>query len=324
MAHGIMEHDKGYVGSDKVGVVASTWHGLPQYICLDTFVPLDKALIVADYEIRKEQLFRAGNIPVDAFALVRGDTNATLVPSVGNRFTVVDNKFMVNFISEHLLGVYPDLKIESVGTLWNGATFFLNLKVQEFTVKGDKSPTITNLMYANPLGKGAYVSCAHNTRIVCQNTERIAEAQGIANQSLKKFRHTRTAADRINGHMLDLAELKLHLKKHEAILDHLASQEMDTTEVDAFLDKLFPEGDKDGKAKTIAENSRAAFMEIFDGAQKATFDNPFTKYAFYNAYTDMIDHASRSRNADVASIAYDGIMGIRADKKQRVLQLLTA
>jgi hypothetical protein len=186
MSAGIMEFDVG-----KVSGVQSTWHKLPQYTCFpDRPITVAESVEVATYPIEKQQLYRGNGIPVDAWSLVRTDKDVTLVPAVGERFTIVQNHHMVNFISEHLLAVYPDLAIQSVGTLWNGATFFLNLSINEFQVKGDKSPTVTNLMYCNPLGKGSYVACAHSTRVVCANTARIAEAQGLANQSLKKFRHT--------------------------------------------------------------------------------------------------------------------------------------
>ena len=318
MAHGIMEFDAG-----KVSGVKSTWHKLPQYECIpDRPVTVAEAVKIATYPIEKQQLFRGDNVPVDAWALVRTDKNVTLVPAVGERFTVVQNHHMVNYISEHLLAVYPDLTIQSVGTLWNGGTFFLNLAINEFTVKGDKSPTITNLMYSNPLGKGSYTACAHTTRIVCGNTARISEAQGLANQSLKKFRHTASATTKINDHLIDLAELKLELKRHEDKLNYLADEEMDVQAVEAFLTRLFPEPKEDGRAKTIAINSKNGIREIFEGVQRQTLSKPFTKYGMFQAYTDWCDHEKTSRNADLAAIMYDGIMGIRADKKDSVLDML--
>jgi phage/plasmid-like protein (TIGR03299 family) len=247
-----------------------------------------------------------------------------LVPAVGDRFTIVQNHHMVNYISEHLLALYPDLSIQSVGTLWNGATFFLNLSINEFQVKGDTSPTVTNLMYCNPLGKGSYVACAHSTRVVCANTARIAEAQGLANQSLKKFRHTASATGRINDHLIDIAELKLELKRHEILLNELAETEVNTAEVDAFLSKLFPEPKDEGRGKTIAKNSKAQVLNIFEGVQRETLSKPNSRYGLLQAFYDWCDHEKSSRNADEASILYDGVMGIRADKKQSVLDSLIA
>jgi len=321
MSAGIMQDDRGIVSGVK-----SVWHLLPQYKCiLERPVTTKEAVGIATYPIEKQQLCRPNGQLVDAWSIVRTDTDSTLVPAVGERFTIVQNHHMVNFISEHLLAVYPELTIQSVGTLWNGGTFFLNIAINEFQVKGDKSPTITNLMYCNPLGKGSYTACAHTTRIVCANTNRVAETQGLANQSLKKFRHTSSATVKINDHLIDMAELKLELKRHELCLTSLAEAEMTVGQVDAFLSTLFPMPKEDGRGKTIAVNAKAAILNIFEGVQTQTLSKPFTKYGLFQAYTDWADHEKTSRNSDVASVMYDGIMGIRADKKQSVLEsLITA
>jgi phage/plasmid-like protein (TIGR03299 family) len=324
MAHGIQNADKGYVSGVK-----STWHKLAQYVCIpDRPITIAEALEVANYPIEKRQLTRMGNdgeqIPVDAWSIVRSDKDITLVPAVGERFHVENNAFMMNTINEGLLAIYPELSIQSIGTLWNGATFFANIAINEFTVKGDKSPTITNLMYCNPLGKGSITACAHSTRVVCANTARIAETQGVANQSLKKFRHTINSTGKVEKHLIDLGELKLGLKRHEELLNSLSDAEMSVAQVDSFLDKLFEVPKEDGRAKTIALNSRKEILDIYEGIQRQTLAKPFTKYGMYQAFTDWSDHVQTSRNADAASVMYDGIMGVRADKKQKVLELLAA
>jgi len=323
MAHGIMEHDIGYCQGE------STWHKLPQYkVIPERAISFDEAMSVAKYPLVKCPVFREKEpqqfevIP-EQFCIIRHDKNVVLVPAVGDKFTLTDNSFMLNRINEGLLYEYPDLKIESVGTLYNGATFFLNLRVGEFRVKGDASPTITNLMYCNPLGRGSYVSCAHNTRIVCNNTERAAEAQGVMNASLKKFRHTRSAAEKIQEHLLEMAELKLELEKRVDALNMLAGEKITDADIDQFLDSILPVPEEDGRAQTIAMNSRKGILDIMHGRQhRETLEEPMTKYGLYMAYTDWVDHGKTSRNSDEAAIMYDGILGTRADSKEKVFQSL--
>jgi len=323
MAHGIMEHDLGYVQGQ------STWHGLPQYrVIPDRPITFDEAMEIARYPLVKCPVFREiepqkFEVIPEQFCITRFDKNVVLVPSVGSKFVVTDNSFMLNRINEGLLYQYPDLRIESVGTLFNGATFFLNLRVGEFRVKGDASPTITNLMYANPLGKGSYVCCAHNTRIVCNNTERVAEAQGVANKSLKKFRHTASAVNKIDEHLLELAELKLHLEQRKEALDWMADQPVTDADIDKFLDQLMPIPEEDGRSKTIAENSRNQLLQIVHGRQhRETLTNPMSRYGLYSAFTNWVDHVKTSRNSDYAAVMYDGILGDRAASKESVFQSL--
>lgn len=315
------------IGELDVGIVSGkeSWHGL--YECIpDRPITMAEAVKVADYPVLKRPLFRVNMMgeyeEADAWEVIRGDHDAVLVPHVGRKFDATSNKFMLSYIDEHLLAQYPELKIESVGTLFNGATFFINLKVWEFQVKGDKSPTVTNLMYANPLGRGSYVGCACNIRTECDNTERIAEAQGLANESLKRFRHTASAQKQINDHLVDMAELKLELKKHEATLDFLAGAAVTTPDIEKFLDFALPFPRVEGRARTLASGAREQFMNIFEGKQAATMTDGFTKYGLYCAYTDFTDHYNKGASSDEGAIRFDSLIGQRSGKKQSALDWL--
>ena len=321
MSAGILELDTGFVSG------GGTWHGLPQYkVIPDRPITMAEALEVADYPILKRPLFRKNMLgeyeEAEAWEVIRTDHDAVLVPHVGSKFSSTSNKFMLSYIDEHLLAQYPDLKIESVGTLFNGATFFLNLKVYEFQIKGDKSPTITNLMYANPLGRGAYIGCAHNTRIVCNNTERVAETQGLTNESLKRFRHTASAAQQINDHLVDMAALKLGLQQHEEQLNFLAGIDITQDDIEKFMDFAMPFPEVEGRARTNASAARTQFMHIFEGGQANTMNNGFTKYGLYCAYTDFTDHYNKGASSDEGAILFDSLMGQRAGKKQSALDWL--
>jgi phage/plasmid-like protein (TIGR03299 family) len=321
-----MEHDKGFVQGD------STWHRLPQYQTIpDRSITVEEALQVAGYPLEKRPLYWFNeqaegvdkHLQVGAYCIIRKDKMVPVVDSVGERFVVVDNSFMVERIRDGLLNVYPDLRIESVGTLFNGGTFFINLRVGEFRVVGDKSETISNLMYCNPLGRGKYVACAHNTRIVCNNTEQVAEAEGVLNQSLRRFRHTAYAKDAIEQHLLEIGELKLALTSRFESLNHLAGEKVTDANIDAFLEELFPLPKEDGRTKTIAENNRLEILGIIHGREHREYMvEPMTKYGLYMAYTDWVDHHRTSRNSDEASITIDGLIGSRAGLKEGVFKSL--
>jgi len=321
MGHGIGELDKGFVSGE------GTWHGLPQYVVVpDRPITMEEAMTVADYPVKKRPLYRQNMLgeyeEAEAWEVVRTDHDAVLVPHVGSKFEATSNKFMLSYIDEHLLAQYPDLKIESTGTLFDGATFFLNLRVYEFQVKGDKSQTCSNLMYANPLGRGAYVACANNVRIVCNNTERAAEAQGLANDSLKRFRHTASAKQQINDHLVDMAELKLALKQHEDTLNFLADMSVSSKDVEGFLDFALPFPKVEGRARTMASAAREQFMHLLEGGQASTMKDGFTKYGLYCAYTDFADHYNKGASMDDGAIRFDSLIGQRSGKKQAAFEWL--
>lgn len=324
MSHGIQEYDKGVVNG-------TTWHGLPQYVTQATPVTIDQALEVLDFPIVKDRNYRLADEAeglvaheLDSYHLFRPDINEILVHSVGEQFEASSNAAMVNFVNENLMAQYPSLEFESVGTLFNGATAFVNIKVAEHHVKGDDSPTVDRLMYYNPLGKGSHQCCAHSIRIVCNNTLQIAAAQGRANETLRKFRHTASAATRINAHLVDLSAFYLELESYHDSLNMMAETGMNMKQVDQFLEKMFPTNDESSdRAVTIAENKREAVKKVFDAGQEGLIgDTRTSSYAMLNAVTNVLDHQKPQKGQDDMSVRWDGIVGNRAKTKDRAFVLL--
>lgn len=324
MSAGIEELDQGVV-------FGTTWHGIPSYVTQDKPVTIVQARDVMCYPLKKIQLHRDKGfdefVEVQAWCIIREDHDKVLVPHVGARFEVLDNSFLLDFVHEHLLGEFKELQIESVGTLFNGATAFVNLKVDEFQVKGDRSSTVSRLMYYNPLGMGCYKACAHDIRIVCNNTLRASEGQGAANKSLAKFRHTANAGKKINGHLTNLAELKLGLKKHVAVLNMLAKKKVVDDTLAKYLDKLFPLPVDDngkpvkGRGWTTAHNKREALVKVYQSDQE--IKPPNSAYALLQATTNYLDHG-KIKGGDDMACRWDGIVGQRAKIKDMALDFLVA
>jgi len=316
MSAGIQKHDKGVVWG-------TTWHRLPQYVQQDKAVSYEQSLEVMDYPIEKRPLFLSDGKQVRAWAIVRADQEAVLVDHVGESFTLLNNKSLLEYIHQNFILRYSDLKIESVGTLWNGAVCFLNLKLDEFQVKGDQSNTISRLMYYNPLGKGSYQVCAHDIRVVCANTLRMASAQATASNSLRKISHTRNAASKIEGHLIDLAELKLGLKEHIELLNELTLKEVDSKELKKFFDKLLPTTAKPHEAAfTRVLNKREEIEDLMD--QEESLDNNYTRYGLLNAVTNYADHQEPREGQDEAQVMWDGIVGSRSEFKSKALAILSS
>ena len=326
MSHGIQKHDKGFV-------FGTTWHNMPQYITQDHPVSFEQAMEVMSYPLEKVQLYRevekisaAGgtfkaNEPVEAWAIMRPDINEVLVPAVGKRFEAMTNDTLLSFVKQGLLDKYPELCIESVGTLKNGATSFLNLKLDEYHIKGDDSPTLNRLMYSNPLGVSRYRACAHTVRIVCNNTLQAAVGQGAANHSLSMIRHTSGAAKRLTDIMVNLASIRLGLQEHRELMDHLATVSMNMEQVTTFLDDLFviPEG-KEGRSRQMTERQQDILRIFEEGAGLSKIKD--TKYAMLQAVTQHWGTFSTGTNADPSAIEWDALTGYRANSKKQALQLL--
>jgi phage/plasmid-like protein (TIGR03299 family) len=327
MSAGILELDRLIVGlTERYG---KAWHNHENCRHLDGVVPFEEARETVDYEVAKVQAFLPADLGGGAidgsFALVRkgNDGNAVvLYPSVGNRYTEIQNGDIMDWLKASILDEYQ-VSIESVGTLLNGQKAFLNLILNEHIVPGDVSPTVTRLMYSNSFGGDSVQACVHGTRIVCQNTLRMAGAQGAANKTLRKFRHTKNAAERVEAHMVDLAGVVAQVQEHHQELDHLASLQMTSADVEKVLKVLVPLPEKEGRGKTRANNKRAAILDLFENKDDLQGQIARTRYAFLNAVTDWADHVAPVRGGDdEMGRFWDGVWGLKDGFKQKALDAL--
>jgi len=323
MAHMIMELDRGMV-------YGTTWHNMPQYRQLDRPITREEAREIMDFPMMKCQLSlneKDGRVrPVRAYCIKRTDHDEIIVDSVGARYSLQDNTYLFDVVVEPMLRAFPKLEIESVGTLRNGATSFVNLKIDEFHVSRDQSATVSRLMYCNPLGWGKYRSCAHNVRIVCNNTLRAAEAEGAANETLLEVTHTSGAADRIASHMNRLVAIQQGFEEHRQFLEHLATQRVNMAYVQGFLEEFFPvdETVASKTAVTNAKNRRDDVLRIFESedARNALNSIATTRYGLLQAAIEHVGTYSAGSRSDGARIEWDSLMGQRAKRKDEAVEIL--
>lgn len=328
MAHGIMELDRLVVGF--VELYGKAWHEHPNCKHVDGPVSFEDAEKTFEYVVEKRPVVISGTeiVVPGSHVLIRNDeidgkTVTTIVyPSVGDRYIPIQNSELLAWIEAGILVPY-NVSIESSGTLLNGQKAFVNIILNEHTVAGDCSPTITRMMVSNSFGMESYMACIHDTRIVCNNTARIAQAQGASNKTLKKFRHTKNAAQKIEDHMVDLAEIVATTREHHQQLDVLSQMKMTGEQVNEFMDILIPlpkddDGkDQEGRGLTRRQNQRDAILNLFENKDDLQGKIAKTRYSMFQSITDWADHESPVRNGDdVMGRFWDGIWGNKDKFKQ--------
>jgi len=296
MSAGIETFDRGYLFGEQ------PWHRDSRYIVTPNPLTIEQVKEVFNWDMEKRQLFFTNNDnqfePVNQYAIVRKDTGHILAESVGCKFEAETNLKLVDIIENGVLKVFPDLLLEGALTLFNNRTAVIQLKAKEFQIKGDKSPSFTRMCLVNPIAMGAYRALVHNERIVCANTLRVAESEGKANRSLKKFSHLKGAMDNINVYMEELTEQLLMLDKHIATLDVLAKMPADSTLVNNFLKTVYPQdsGMSDIAVKHNMER-RQMILDQFNKDQDLSPDSAFTRYGLLQALTYVIDHEQLRKDA---------------------------
>ena len=318
MAAGIMEYDNGYFWGEAL------WHRNPKYIVQQDPVTIEQVKEIFNWDIEKRPLYyidNGTNVKVDAYTLIRKDTNHVLVDHVGNKFEAESNLKMAEIVENGILKAFPDLKIEGVGTLFNSQVSFIQLKAKEFQVNGDKSPSFNRCMYVNPIGLGAYKALVHNERVVCANTLRVAESEGKANKSLKKFSHLKGAFTKVNIYMEELAEQWLMLDKHIEKLNILAKAKTNSEFIAEFLKTVYPQNS--GMSDVAIKHNQEKRQEIihqFNKDQDLDQDTAFSRYGLLQAFTYVIDHEQLRK--DRSKVVWDNIAGIRMDLKDKAFNFL--
>jgi len=319
MAHGIVKGiDKGIVG--LCDVFGGTWHNFKEYQQVNGKVPFQDVVETLNYKVEKRQVHIPVNQPdgtivmtavPEMFVLTRADSQVAVHNiSVSDEFQVYQNLEFLNEMENGVMKNNPELGIESCGSLWAGRLAFVNFILDKYCVKGDTSETMTRLMYYNAFGGRSISCCCSSVRVVCNNTLMLSEAQGAANQTLRKFKHTSGAPKRVESHVSDLAKVMIATAHHKEQLDHLASQQMQAREVEHFLGHMFEieEGDSK-KTQATRVNKRGEILKIFESGVDLQGAIARTRYAMLQSVTAYSQHETLSKDMDETSTWFDVVSG---------------
>lgn len=328
MAHQITEIDKGFLTGD------STWHNRPEYILVgNRAVNVDEATQVVDFDVDKIPTFVVdvnGNpLESGSFAVVRQAVNpdgskktVVLAPSVGARYAATPHRDIFNTLNENVLAAYP-VKICGTGTLSGGATWWIQIVAEQYFIRGDQSPNELRLCYTQTYGTTAHTVFVTSTRIVCDNTRRMALAEAAANRMITKHRHTRGAAMKVNADMDAFAQLHLAVESDIEQMETLVAKPLTSVFVGEFLDKFLPEPGEEAstRATNVITKAREDLLNAFErGKDSLEPKAQGSRYALLTAFTDYVDHNSYARSE--ADRWMDSQGGDRAAMKDEAVDYL--
>jgi phage/plasmid-like protein (TIGR03299 family) len=330
MAHMIGEHDRGLVGFEER--FGGTWHELPQFKVQPGELAAQDVRGLFDYDVVKSPVLRQlqdGTFAEvqDAYCLVRTDLDVQVWPNVGNLWTPIKGTDIVDMLMQHVVGNIEGAQLESAGTLDNGRLQFVNILLDQFRIPGDESEQVYRLMVSNAFGGRCNSACFHGVRIVCNNTLRAAEMQGLANKTLQYFRHTSGAAEKAARYLEQLAQVKQGLNAQKEALTAMVDVPMNRNMVSQFLDRLFPPTkaveDQSARSATMRENKMVGVLKLWDNRDDLQGGVRHTAYSMLQAVTDWSDHVFIGNN-DTGYLFDDGLFGMRDGIKQTAYKELLA
>ena len=278
------------------------WHGLGQKIG-HTMTP-DEALAaahMAGWNVRKEPLvaeiehplWGAVKMPVEGKFVVVRDNPHTLQPEplgiVGSFFAPTQNEETTELLMD--ITESAGAPIETIGALNGGRQTFVTMLMPnhiELEHHGFKDTTEVYIAVLNNHdGQGKLRAIISPVRIVCANTQRLAESVAVSSVAL---RHTSGMGDRLAEVRRLLGITFRYIDVFQLEMDALIKAERDDEWVRAVLNDVF---DLAGADSERARNSRIERVsEVMELMRVSPSITPVagTAYAGYNAVTEFADH----------------------------------
>lgn len=263
------------------------WHGLGTRVekALNSAQALEMS--GQDWEVLRLPIFdKNGKVIEGYWANVRS-SDMKILGIVGNRYTIVQNKDAYAF-TDSLIG--EGIEYEACGVLREGKQIWLLGKMPERYILGDKFEPYICFTNTHD-GTGAVRACMTPIRVVCQNTLNCALSSAKRSWATPHRGDVMSRMDEARQ-TLQLADVYMDNLAKKA--EELARQKMDFDAAQKALDQMFDikENATDRQKKTV-DDAKEEIMVCMLHPDLANFF--YTKWAFINAVSDYVGHASPVR-----------------------------
>lgn len=277
------------------------WHGLGTQVPADLTPAQIQEAAGLDWEVVKVPAYSTINgeqVDIGHSALVRQSDNR-LLDVVTNDWEPLQNDEAFRFFNEYIEA--GNMEMHTAGSLRNGRIVWALAKTKDsFTLFGGDTVE-SYLLFTNPHQFGKSIDIRFtNTRVVCNNTLTLANAEGAKTGARVTHRHE-FDAEAVKETM-GLAHQKLGTYKEAA--EFLGSKQYKKEDVVEYFKRVFPVlSAKPESQKKISKNAGIA-IELVEQQPGAEFA-PGTYWNLFNATTFMTNHML-GRNVDnrVESLFY--------------------
>ena len=274
------------------------WHGIGTVV-LDT-QSAQEAIERAglDWEVEKREVCVDGEPLKHKVALCRSTDNE-FYEIVSPSYNVLQNKTAFKIADEIIRIADEEVHYETAGSLFNGKKVFLTCEFgNEMKVVGD--PFKTYLLLSNTHnGRSAVHMAITPVRVACWNTIQVALSRAQAHYAVP---HYSTMEERVAYATAALRKTHEYMALFGEFGARAAEKHVSPAEVEALVEKLFPERPECGERHIKYRQSR---IDIFERCLKAPDLTQFkgTAWGIINAISDYETHfAGRNRQRILSTI----------------------
>ena len=295
MSHEMYENDHAlYVGKPA-------WHGLgtvvenaPTIAEALELSKMDFDVVLSEPLIAKYQEEYLTN-PSKFHATVRTDTEEVL-GVVNKNYKIVQNKELFE-----IADALPNAKVETAGTLFNGAQSYILMKDDEWAVNGNDEMHEYLCLMNSHNGTLSLSALPTSIRVVCNNTLSWAISEG--SQRMIKLRHKGDMNEKILSLKDALEEWKNHKASFRGAVQQLGRKRWNRDEIQSFWMECYQmfEGEVPTARSSYTQeehNSRKKAMATMQGFTE-TFDKEVKEFGgdsawlAANAVTNWLQHKKR-------------------------------
>lgn len=292
------------------------WHNLgtkrPQGLTPSQFIEG-----ILDFEVEKVPTFfmHDGKEYPDRAMLIRKDKKGddALLGPVSSDWHIIQNSEAASFFDGIVAA--GDGEMETAGSLFNGQICWFMAKLKEsFSLFKGKDEVNFNMVFTNPFRYAMSQSTMiTSTRVVCQNTHRIAYSEASKSGKVVKHRH-RTKFD--SEKTLEKFGLTLDgIKTYKEAATLLAKKKAKNEDIVEYFKRVLP-AYQNKSGKEMGRNASIA-MQILATQPGADFANG-TWWNAYNAVTFLVDHHIGDTDD---SRMYNAFYGPGVTTKEKALNL---
>jgi phage/plasmid-like protein (TIGR03299 family) len=292
----------------------SAWHGLGT-VFNDYPKRAEAQAIAHPWDVAEAPLYRKIEIPGDNPELpviekyeeidgwrqnVRDDDQTTL-GVVADSYTNVTNNEIWD-IAEAIEKSGSDVMFETAGSLNGGRQVWVLIRLEEpIVVTGDpRGETIPYFALQNSHdGSGAFRGQATTTRIVCQNTARMADMDAQQRGTEFTFRHSKNVGERIEQAKEALAGWRESIANWQAQSEQLISQKIQPLAAIEYLDRFIPMPPVNIISERVAANverDRKMWLESYNGVTGEGLRD--TSYGLVQASLEFLNWHRRANSEE--------------------------
>lgn len=292
-----MAHDLAHVnGHASMAYCGPTpWHGLGTRLHQPATSAEAMAAARLDYEVELCDLTTECGLPVPKRrAVVRRDT-AEVLATVGAGYTPVQNREAFAFLDE--LAGNDEVRYHTAGALGRGEKVWMLAKLPgEIRINRTDDISHPYLLLSNSHdGRSALRIHWTAIRVVCANTLALADqhgrGQGVA------LRHRGDIRGRLDDTRQILGIAQRRFRTYEEQANRLANRPLNSAELDAYFEGLYPDRPDEQRGRSKAIRSR--LTDLFETGRGQDLPGVrHSAWAALNAVTEYVDHHRTTRGRD--------------------------